>query len=347
MGSYQYSGTIMKNENGVKLNDQARVIEENRVTPSTEKPAVRSKKLRNLFNAFEERTWRNIVIGTPYLWMLLFFLLPFLYVFKISLAESITALPPFSTLFTWVENARVSINLVFDSYLLLLQDELYTIAYLNSLKIAFVATLLCLIIGYIMAYGIARSSPTKRNILLLLVILPFWTSFLLRVYAWMGLLANHGLINNLLLATGIIDRPIQMMYTDFGMYVVFVYSYLPFMILPLYANLEKLDVTLDEVSADLGARPMTTFLTITLPLSVPGIIAGCMLVFIPAVGEFVVPTLVGGPDSLMIGRMLFDEFFANQDWPLASAVAVVLLILLLFPFMLYYNYSSKLEERSR
>lgn len=334
------------NENRIKLNDQARVIEENRVTP-TGKPAVRSRKLRNLLNAFEARTWRNIVIGTPYLWMLLLFFLPFLYVFKISLAESIMARPPFSNLFTWVGDAQVSINLIFDSYLLLLQDELYITAYLNSLKIAFVSTLCCLIIGYIIAYGIARTSPTKRNILLLLVILPFWTSFLLRVYAWMGLLANHGVINNLLLAIGLIDKPIQMMYTDFAMYVVFVYSYLPFMILPLYANLEKLDVTLDEASADLGSRPVTTFLTITLPLSVPGIIAGCMLVFIPAVGEFVVPTLVGGPDSLMIGRMLLDDFFANRDWPLASAVAVVLLILLVFPFMLYHNYSSKLEGRSQ
>jgi putrescine transport system permease protein len=162
----------------------------------------------------------------------------------------------------------------------------------------------------------------------------------------MGLLANHGVINNLLLAIGLIDRPIQMMYTDFAMYVVFVYSFLPFMILPLYANLEKLDATLDEAAADLGANPVTTFLTITLPLSVPGIIAGCMLVFIPAVGEFVIPTLVGGPDSLMIGRMLLDEFFSNRDWPVASAVAVVLLILLVFPFMLYKHFSSKQKERS-
>jgi len=257
------------------------------------------------------------------------------------------ARPPITTLITWVGETQVSINLVFDSYLLLLQDELYITAYLNSLKIALVSTLCCLIIGYIIAYGIARSSPAKRNILLLLVILPFWTSFLLRVYAWMGLLANHGVINNLLLAIGVIDKPIQMMYSDFALYVVFVYSYLPFMILPLYANLEKLDITLNEASADLGSRPITTFLTITLPLSVPGIIAGCMLVFIPATGEFVVPTLVGGPESLMIGRMLFDDFFANRDWPLASAVAVVLLILLVLPFMLYHNYSSKLEERSR
>jgi putrescine transport system permease protein len=335
------------NENSDKLNDHMRAIEENRVTPPTEKSVVRSGKLRKLLSAFEARTWRKIVIGTPYLWMFLFFFLPFLYVLKISLAESLIARPPFSTLFSWVGEAQVSIHLIFDSYLLLLEDELYITAYLNSLKIAFVATLCCLIIGYILAYGIARSSPARRNILLLLVILPFWTSFLLRVYAWMGLLANHGVINNLLLAIGLIDRPIQMMYTDFAMYVVFVYSYLPFMILPLYANLEKLDITLDEASADLGSRPITTFLTITLPLSVPGIIAGCMLVFIPATGEFVVPTLVGGPESLMIGRMLYDDFFANRDWPLASAVAVVLLILLVFPFMLYKHFSSKLEERSQ
>jgi putrescine transport system permease protein len=304
-------------------------------------------KLWNLINIFEERCWRNIVIGIPYFWMLLFFFLPFVYVIKISLAKSIIARPPFSDLFTWIENTQVSINLFFDGYLLLLEDDLFIIGYLNSLKIALVATLISLIIGYIMAYGIARARPSRRNILLMLVILPFWTSFLLRVYAWMGLLANHGVINNLLLALGFIEKPLQMMYTDFAMYVVFVYSFLPFMILPLYANLEKLDAALGEASADLGARPVTTFLTITLPLSVPGIIAGCMLVFIPAVGEFVIPTLVGGPDSLMIGRMLFDEFFANQDWPVAAAVAVVLLILLVFPFMLYKHFSSKVEERSQ
>ena len=183
--------------------------------------------------------------------------------------------------------------------------------YFNSIKIAFGATVFCLIIGYTMAYGISRATPSKRNILLLAVIMPFWTSFLLRVYAWMGLLANHGMINNLLLWMGFIDEPIQIMYTDTAMYIVFVYSYLPFMILPLYASLEKLDTTLDEAAADLGAKPLTTFLTITLPLSAPGIIAGCMLTFIPAVGEFVIPTLVGGSDSLMIGRVLFDEFFGN------------------------------------
>ncbi len=319
------------------------MIKENSMNKSSHRP----QKLRKILNAFEDRTWRNMVIGIPYLWMLLFFFLPFVYVLKISLAESITARPPFSDLIVWVENTQVSIQLFFDSYLLLLEDDLFTIAYLNSLKIAFIATIFCLIIGYIMAYGIARARHSRRNILLMLVILPFWTSFLLRVYAWMGLLANKGIINNILMWMGLIEKPIQLMYTDFAMYVVFVYTFLPFMILPLYANLEKLDTTLNEVSADLGARPVTTFLTITLPLSVPGIIAGCMLVFIPAVGEFVIPTLVGGPDSLMIGRMLFDEFFNNRDWPVASAVAVVLLMLLVLPFMLYKYYSSHSKESYR
>ncbi|MCP4707798.1 MAG: ABC transporter permease subunit, partial [Planctomycetes bacterium] len=276
-----------------------------------------------------------------------FFLLPFLYVFQISLTESMDIRPPYSSMLDWAGDATVSIKLIFDNYLLLLEDDLYIVSYLNSIKIAFGATVSCLIIGYIMAYGIARATPAKRNILLLAVIMPFWTSFLLRVYAWMGLLANHGMINNLLLWTGLIDEPLQMMYSDIAMYIVFVYSYLPFMILPLYANLEKLDATLDEAAADLGARPLTTFLTITLPLSVPGIIAGCMLTFIPAVGEFVVPTLVGGSDSLMIGRVLFDEFFGNIDWPLACAVATVLLALLVAPFMLYTHFNSKLEARSR
>lgn len=299
------------------------------------------KKFHNLINLAETRGWRIFVIGTPYTWMFVLFLIPFLYILKISLAASIEGLPPFSQLITWLSDTHFTVNVVLDNFLLLLDDELYQIAYLNSLKVAFVVMLCCLVIGYVMAYGIARTSPIKRNLLLLLVMLPFWTSFLLRVYAWMGLLANQGIINNLLIMIGVIERPIQMMYTDFALYVVFVYTYLPFMILPLYANLEKMDVALNEASADLGAKPVITFITITLPLSLPGIIAGCMLVFIPAAGEFVIPILVGGSDSLMIGRMLYDEFYANQDWPLASAVAVVLLILLLFPFMIYQNYSSK------
>jgi len=301
-------------------------------------------KLKKFFNAFEERSWKKIIIGTPFLWMLLLFLVPFVFVFQISLTELADTRPPYSTMIEWVGDTAFSIKLIFDNYVLLWEDNLYFVSYINSIKVAFAATLGCLIIGYTMAYAIARAKPARRNIMLLAVIMPFWTSFLLRVYAWMGLLANHGIINNLLLWMGIIDEPLQIMYTNTAMFIVFVYSYLPFMILPLYACLEKLDTTLDEAAADLGARPLTTFLTITLPLSMPGIIAGCMLTFIPAIGEYVVPSMVGGPDSLMIGRVLFDEFFGNVDWPVACAVAVVLLILLVIPFMVYEHYNSRMEE---
>jgi len=304
-------------------------------------------KLKKFFNAFEEHTWKKVVIGTPFLWMLLLFLVPFVFVFQISLTELADTRPPYSKMIEWAGDTAISIKLIFDNYLLLWEDDLYFVSYINSIKVAFAATMGCLIIGYTMAYGIARAAPAKRNIMLLAVIMPFWTSFLLRVYAWMGLLANHGIINNLLLWMGIIDEPLQIMYTNTAMFIVFVYSYLPFMILPLYACLEKLDGTLDEAAADLGAKPITTFLTITLPLSLPGIIAGCMLTFIPAIGEYVVPSMVGGPDSLMIGRVLFDEFFGNVDWPVASAVAIVLLFLLVIPFMVYEHYNSKLEERTQ
>jgi putrescine transport system permease protein len=199
------------------------------------------------------------------------------------------------------------------------------------------------LLGYPMAYGIARSSGATRNILLLLVILPFWTSFLLRIYAWMGLLGNNGTINNLLIWLGIINEPIPMMNTEFAVYVGIVYSYLPFMILPLYANLERLDMTLNEAAMDLGSRPFRTFIDVTLPLSLPGIIAGSMLVFIPATGEYVIPALLGRADSPMIGRVLFDEFFLNRDWPVASAVAVVLLFLLVVPIMIFNHYNARAE----
>jgi putrescine transport system permease protein len=198
-----------------------------------------------------------------------------------------------------------------------------------------------LLIGYPMAYAIARAPVSKRSFLLMLVILPFWTSFLLRVYAWMGLLNTHGLINKALMGLGVIDAPLTMMYTDFALYIGIVYSYLPFMILPLYANLEKLDASLLDAAADLGASPLRTFVDVTLPLSLPGIIAGCMLVFIPAMGEFVIPSLLGGADSLMIGRVLYDEFFINNDWPLASAIALVLLTLLIIPIMILRRYQEK------
>jgi len=289
-------------------------------------------------------TGRTGVIAIPYTWLALFFLIPFAFVLKISFAESILAIPPYSDLVQWSEDAMLTINLNLDNYLFLLEDDLYWMAYLNSAKIALIATFFCLLIGYPMAYGIARADPTKRNILLMLIILPFWTSFLLRVYAWIGLLKNNGLVNNILMGLGIIDDPIVMMQTDFAVYIGIIYSYLPFMILPLYANLEKLDGTLLEAAADLGCRPFKAFLCITLPLSVPGIIAGSMLVFIPAVGEFVIPALLGGPDTLMIGRVLWDEFFNNRDWPVASAVAIAMLLFLVVPIMFFQQFQNKQTE---
>ena len=227
----------------------------------------------------------------------------------------------------------VEIKLNVGNFLFLVEDSLYWKAYLNSIRIAAISTFLCLLIGYPLAYAIARAHSTSRNILLMMVILPFWTSFLLRVYAWIGILKNNGLINNFLLWIGVIDEPIVMMQTDLAIYIGIVYSYLPFMILPLYSNLEKMDLTLLEAAQDLGCRPFKAFLTITLPLSMPGVIAGSMLVFIPAVGEFVIPALLGAPDSLMIGKVLWTEFFSNRDWPVASAVAIALLALLVVPIV--------------
>ncbi len=287
------------------------------------------------------------VIGIPYLWLLIFFLIPFLFVLKISLAETLLARPPYSNLIEWGEDASVSINLYFDNFLFLLEDRLYISAYLNSMKIALFSTVLCLFIGYPMAYAIVSAPSSYRQVLLMMVILPFWTSFLLRVYAWMGILRNTGLINNILMSLGIIDEPIVMMRTDFAVYLGIVYSYLPFMVLPLYTTLEKLDKTLLEVASDLGSKPWSAFRNITLPLSMPGIIAGSLLVFIPAVGEFVIPALLGGPDTLMIGSVLWNEFFSNRDWPVASAVAVVMLLILVVPIMLFRNAQGREMESTK
>ncbi len=288
--------------------------------------------------------WQSIVIAIPFVWLLIFFLIPFLIVLKISFAEYILASPPFSTLFRIAETGAMYMTLIFDNFLYLWEDDLYLRTYINSLKISVTSTILCLLIGYPIAYGIARSTPTTKKILLLMVILPFWTSFLLRVYAWIGLLADQGTVNNFLIWLGLIDQPIKMLYTDFAVYVGIVYTYLPFMILPLFASIEKLDLTLHEAAADLGSRPFTIFRTITIPLTMPGIIAGSLLVFIPATGEFVIPDLLGGGNVLMIGKVLYSEFNSNQDWPIASAVAVVLLILLVLPMMIYQRYQAKDSE---
>jgi len=290
-----------------------------------------------------DKLWRNFVIGLPYFWLFLFFLVPFGIVFKISLADPIVAQPPFTALFDFGANAKNWLHATFDNYLFLTEDNLYWISYFNSIKIAGISTLLCLLLGYPMAYGIARSTPTVRNVLLMLVILPFWTSFLLRVYAWMGLLGKNGMVNGLLSYLGLIDAPLEMLYTNGAVYLGIVYTYIPFMILPLYATLEKMDLDLQDAAADLGAKPWQVFVDTTLPLSMPGIIAGSMLVFIPALGEFVIPALLGGIDSLMIGRTLYDEFFVNRDWPLASAVATVLLIILVIPIMLFQRSQQEKE----
>lgn len=285
---------------------------------------------------------RALVIAVPWIWLLLFFVIPFVIVLGISFAETRwLGSPPYSPLFEWAEGKVVAVHANLRNFRFLFEDSLYLNAFLSSLKVASISTILCLLLGYPMAYGIARASTTWRNTLLLLIILPFWTSFLLRVYAWMGLLGNNGPINQLLLALGIVDEPIAMLNTDFAMYIGIVYSYLPFMILPLYSNLEKHDLTLLEAAVDLGCKPFKAFLSITVPLSLPGIIAGCMLVFIPAVGEFVIPRLLGGTDSLMIGRVLWDEYFLNRNWPVASAVAIALLIMLVIPIMIFQRFQMQ------
>ena len=283
---------------------------------------------------------RWLVIAPPYLWMLLFFAIPFAIALKISFTHQLIAMPPYSDLVGWTgKDLTVTLNI--SNYLFLLTDSLYYSSYLSSLKIAFISTVLCLLIGYPIAYGIARMPTATRNVALMLVILPSWTSFLIRIYAWIGILKNNGLLNNFLIWTGIIDQPLQILHTNIAIYIGIVYAYLPFMVLPLYTNLVKLDLRLLEAAYDLGARPWKVFLKITLPLSKAGIIAGSMLVLIPAVGEFVIPELLGGPDTLMIGKVLWDEFFSNRAWPVASAVATVMLILLLVPIMIFHHYESK------
>jgi len=287
----------------------------------------------------ESMTWRRVTVAIPYLWLLVFFLLPFVIILKISLADPVIAQPPFTPSF----DAQGGLSITVDNFLFLLTDKLYAITYMKSVVMALAATVLCLLLGFPMAYGIARSAPSVRSLLLLLIVLPFWISFLLRVYAWMGLLNNYGVINNTLMWIGIIDQPIQIMYTDFAVFIGLAYSYLPFMILPLYATLERMDLDLIEAAQDLGASRTQSFWDVTWPLARPGVIAGCLLVFIPAMGEYVIPYLLGGPESLLIGRVLFDEFFVNRDWPLASSVAIVLLLLLVVPIVFMQRNEAKLE----
>ncbi|MDP2780531.1 ABC transporter permease subunit [Devosia sp.] len=287
---------------------------------------------------------KALVIAAPAIWLTVFFLVPLAVVFGISLTIKQFGRPPYTPLLT-NEEGTVQLTLHLNNYLRLFTDQLYVAAYLNSAKIAFISTVITLLIGYPMAYVIGRAPDQWRNILLMLVILPFWTSFLLRVYALSGFMRGNGVINQFLALFGI--EPLVMMQTDFAVYVGIVYTYLPFMILPLYTNLVKLDGTLLEASADLGARPVRTFLSITLPLSMPGILAGSMLVFIPAIGEFVIPALLGGPGTLMIGRVLWDEFFANTNWPRAAAVAIAMLVVVVIPVMLLQRAQDAMRDKEQ
>jgi putrescine transport system permease protein len=285
-----------------------------------------------------------LIILPPMLYLLVFFLIPFAFALKISFADTAVHVPPFTDILSIDPDWHIHFTLSLGNFKYLFTDEVYGISYIYSIKTAFFSTLICLVLGYPMAYAIARTSKSTQNVLLLIIILPFWTSFLLRVYALEGIIRENGLLNSALLGLGLIHQPLKIMHSTLAVYLGIIYSYLPFMVLPLFATLEKLDHSLNEAAADLGSPPWRTFIDVTLPLSMPGVIAGSMLVFIPAVGEFVIPTLLGGPDNLMIGRVLWDEFFGNRDWPVASAVAVAFLIFLVGPIALYQHYSTKQLE---
>ena len=291
---------------------------------------------------------RLILIAIPYLWLLALFLIPFLIVVKISLSDTALARPPYMPQLDFAAGWQGFVDFVkdldFENFTFLATDDLYWKAYLSSLKIALISTFLTLIVGFPIAYGMARAPEEWRPTLMMLVILPFWTSFLIRVYAWMGILSQNGLLNAFLLWLGVINEPLIILNTELAVYIGITYTYLPFMILPIYAALEKLDGSLLEAAEDLGCSRTSAFWLITLPLSKQGVIAGCFLVFIPAMGEFVIPSLLGGSETLMIGKVLYEEFFSNRDWPVASAVAVVLLAILIIPIILFQRNEQKQRE---
>ena len=292
------------------------------------------------------RRW--LVIAVPYLWLLLFFLVPFFIVFKISLSDVTIAIPPYVPVLDLSQGFAglrdYFWQLDFENYVFIFNDALYTSAYWSSLKIAALSTFLTLLVAYPIAYGMARAPREWQPTLVMLVILPFWTSFLIRVYAWIGILKKEGLLNLFLMNLGIIDQPLTILNTNTAVYIGIVYSYLPFMILPLYASLEKISGSLLEAAEDLGSPPWRAFWQVTFPLSIPGVLAGCFLVFIPAVGEFVIPDLLGGSETLMIGKTLWNEFFNNRDWPVSSAVAVVLLLVLVIPIVLFQRIQQSQRE---
>jgi putrescine transport system permease protein len=293
----------------------------------------------------------RLVAIVPYAWLIAFFLAPFLIVLKLSLSETALAQPPYLPVFDlaagWQGLKDFVDGLSFDNYVLLFTDSLYIGSYLRSLTIAAASTAMLLVIGFPIAYALARMPPRLQSVLVVLVILPFWTSFLIRVYAWINILQSDGLLNQTLLFLRVIDEPLTWLASDSAIYIGIVYSYLPFMVLPIYATLEKLDGSLLEAAADLGCRPWKAFWLVTVPLALPGVAAGALLCFIPIVGEFVIPDLLGGSESLMIGQVLWTEFFSNRDWPVASAVAVVLLFLLIVPVVIYQQMQLREIEASR
>ena len=309
--------------------------------------------VRNLFGwfravgqEFRTRRGRFLVTALPMLWLGLFFLVPFLIVLKISFAQAVLGqAPPYTALIEQTADGATSLRLHVSNYAMLLSDPLYVSAYLKSLLFASVSTVFCLLLGYPIAYGIARARPAVRMLLLVLVILPFWTSSLLRTYALIGILKANGLLAQALSAIGLAGPDFALLHTDWAVYIGIVYNYLPFMILPLTATLMRLDFTLLEAAEDLGSRPWQAFLRVTLPLSMPGIIAGALLVFIPAVGEFVIPDILGGPDALTIGRVLWIEFFTNRDWPLAAAVTIAMLVMIVLPTLLFEYFENRRNER--
>ena len=317
-------------------------------TTITEAPSATARPGKSLAVRLREAFVGRLVIIVPYVWLLVFFLVPFAIVFKISLSTTAIAMPPYTPVFRLTEGWQALTDafgeLSWDNYTWLTQDPLYFTAYVSSLVIAFISTLLTLLVGYPIAYGMSRAPGTVRPVLLMLVILPFWTSFLIRVYAWIGILKPEGLLNQLLMALHIIDQPLIILNTHTAIFIGIVYSYLPFMVLPLYSALEKMDYSLIEAAEDLGCTPISAFWKITFPLSLPGVLAGSLLVFIPAVGEFVIPDLLGGSQTLMIGRTLWNEFFNNRDWPVSSAVAVILLLLLVVPIILYQQAQARAQE---
>lgn len=287
---------------------------------------------------------RFFLIAVPFFWLILLFLVPFFIVLKISLSDTALAIPPYVPTLDWSDIGGFLRQLDFENFVWLTEDDLYWKAYLSSLQIAVFSTAFTLLIGYPIAYGMARAPEEWRPTLMMLIILPFWTSFLIRVYAWMGILSNEGFLNQFLLWTGIVNEPLTILNTNTAVYIGIVYTYLPFMVLPIYAALDRMDGSLIEAAEDLGCSRLLAFWLVTIPLSRNGIIAGCFLVFIPALGEFVIPSLLGGSGTLMIGKVLWEEFFSNRDWPVASAVAVVLLLILVVPIVLFQRNQQKQAE---